>query len=166
MHILLLVYIRGRSILLFISGYSGCHIKSFAAPAHLFISPYGTRLAAALVAVKLNGELSVVMATARSPDSVAASEALRRLYADLVRVLQDPELLACDLYAEGIVPENALEEVNVVGITATQKRTKLLSFVKDQVGANAARLPEFIEVLKRQPPMVEVAERLERMHRE
>ena len=104
------------------------------------------------------------MAARRSPDSVAASEALRLLWPDLVRVLQNPELLASDLYAEGIVPENALEVVAVPAFTATQKRTQLLSFVKDQVAANPAKLLEFVEVLKRQSPMAEVADRLERMH--
>ena len=98
--------------------------------------------------------------------AMAASEALRLLYGDLVRVLQEPELLACDLYAEGIVPEEALEEVNVVGITATQKRSKLLSLVRDQIAVHPERLHTFVQVLKKQPPMLEVAERLEEKFRE
>ena len=96
---------------------------------------------------------------------MAASEALRLLYGDLVRVLQEPELLACDLYSEGIVPEKALEEVNVVGITATQKRLKLLSLVRDQIAVHPERLHTFVQVLKKQPPMLEVAERLEETFR-
>lgn len=44
---------------------------------------------------------------------MAASEALHLLYSDLVRVLQQPELLAYDLYAERILPEKALEAINV-----------------------------------------------------
>ena len=100
----------------------------------------------------------------RVPVAAAALEALRQLFADLVRVLQDPELLACDLYAEGVVLENALEEVNVVGITATQKRMKLLSLVKDQIAVYPAKLNEFVQVLKKQPPMVEIAVRLERKY--
>ena len=100
----------------------------------------------------------------RVPVAETALEALRQLFADLVRVLQDPELLACDLYAEGVVLENALEEVNVVGITATQKRMKLLSLVKDQIAVYPAKFNEFVHVLKKQPPMVEIAERLERKY--
>ena len=100
----------------------------------------------------------------RIPVAATALEALRQLFADLVRVLQDPELLACDLYAEGIVLENALEEVSVVGITATQKRVKLLSLVKDQLAVYPAKLLEFVDVLKKRPPMVEVAQRLERTY--
>ena len=100
----------------------------------------------------------------RIPVAETALEALRQLLADLVRVLQDPELLACDLYAEGVVLENALEEVNVVGITATQKRMKLLSLVKDQIAVYPAKFDEFVHVLKKQPPMVEMAERLERKY--
>ena len=100
----------------------------------------------------------------RIPVAGTALEALRQLFADLVRVLQDPELLACDLYAEGVVLENALEEVNVVGITATQKRMKLLSLVKDQIAVYPAKFNEFVHVLKKQPPMVEIAVRLERTY--
>ena len=102
----------------------------------------------------------------RIPVAATALEALRQLelFADLVRVLQDPELLACDLYAEGIVLENALEEVSIVGITATQKRVKLLSLVKDQLAVYPAKLLEFVHILKKRPPMVEVAQRLERTY--
>ena len=100
--------------------------------------------------------------TSPKAEAMAASDALRRLCGDLVRVMQEPELLACDLYAEGIVPQSALEEMNVVGIIPTQKRMKLLSLVIDQVAVDAERLPKFIQLLKKRPPMVEVAERLER----
>ena len=99
-------------------------------------------------------------------ESVAASEALRRLYGDLVRMLQDPEQLACDLYAEGVVPEKAVDDVNVIGIADKQKRIKLLSFVKDNIAVDPTRLHKFILVLKKQPPMVEVANRLEETYRE
>ena len=97
---------------------------------------------------------------------MAASEALRLLYGDLVRVLQEVELLACDLYAEGIVPEKALEEVSVLGITATEKRLKLLSLVAEQIAVHPERLSKFVQVLKKHPPIVEVAERLEEKFRE
>ena len=79
-------------------------------------------------------------------------------------MLQDPELLACDLYAEGVVLENALDEVSVVGITATQKRVKLLSLVKDQIAVYPAKFNVLVHALKKQPPMVELAERLERTY--
>ena len=78
----------------------------------------------------------------------AALEALRQLFADLVRVLQDPELLACDLYAEGVVLENALDEVSVVGITATQKRVRLLSLVKDQIAVYPAKFNVLVHVFE------------------
>ena len=100
----------------------------------------------------------------RIPVAATALEALRQLFADLVRVLQDPELLACDLYAEGVVLENALEEVSVVGITATQKRVKLLSLVKDQIAVYPDKLLEFVRILKERPPLVEIAQRLERTY--
>lgn len=98
------------------------------------------------------------------PVATTALEALRELFGDLVRVLQDPELLACDLYAEGLVLDNALEEVSVLGITATQKRVKLLSLVNDQIAVNPAKFDALLRIMKKRPPMVEVAERLERKY--
>ena len=100
----------------------------------------------------------------RIPVAATALEALRLLWADLVRVLQDPELLACDLYAEGVVLENAQDEMIVVGITAVQKRMKLLSLVKDQIAVYPAKFNEFVHVLKKRPPMVEIAVRLEKTY--
>ena len=104
------------------------------------------------------------MAAGVSPNS--ASEALRLLYGDLVRVMQEPELLACDLYAEGIVSRSALEETNVVGITPTQKKMKLLSLVVDHIALNPAKFHKFVQILRKQLPMLEVAERLEGTYRE
>ena len=97
---------------------------------------------------------------------MAASEALRLLYGDLVRVLQEVEVLACDLYAEGIVPQKAVEDVRVLGITDAQKRLNLLALVTDQVAVHPERLNKFVQVLKKHPPIVEVAERLEETFRE
>ena len=98
--------------------------------------------------------------------AMAASEALRLLYGDLVRVLQEVELLACDLYAEGIVPQKAVEDVRVLGITDAQKRLNLLALVTDQIAVHPERLDKFVQVLKKYPPIVEVAERLEETFRE
>ena len=81
-------------------------------------------------------------------------------------MLQDPEQLACDLYAEGVVPEKAVDDVNVIGIADKQKRMKLLSFVKDNIAVEPTRLHKLVQILKKQPPMVEVAERLEETYRE
>ena len=99
-----------------------------------------------------------------SDSNNAASEAVRLLYDDLVRIMQQPELLACELYSEGVVPEGALEEMNVLGLTSTQKRMKLLSFVRDQIAVDEATLDKFVEVLKKQPPMKDVAVKLERTY--
>ena len=100
----------------------------------------------------------------RIPVAAKALEALRQHFSDLVRVLQDPVLLASDLYAEGVVLRNAVEEVSVLGIPATQKRVKLLSLVEDQIAVNPATFNVFLRVLKKQPPSVELAERLERTY--
>ena len=95
------------------------------------------------------------MATGQEP----ATEALRLLYPDLVEVLQEPHVIACELYSAGIVPRIALEHTTTVqGITDTEKRIRLLGLV------DAAKLPEFVEILKKRSPTVEMAERLEKKY--
>ena len=54
--------------------------------------------------------------------------------------------------------------MSVLGITVTQKAMKLLEFVKSQIATNPAKLHEFVKVLKKEPPMVEVAVKLETVH--
>ena len=92
-----------------------------------------------------------------------ASEALRQLYSALVRTVQDPELLACDLYCKGVVSESATDEMTVLGIPATIKRMKLLSLVRDQIAVDPDKLDMFVQALKEREPTVGIAEELSRM---
>ena len=45
----------------------------------------------------------------------AESEAFRKCSADLIRAIQDPELLAWELYSDDVVSETVVDEVSVVG---------------------------------------------------
>ena len=93
-----------------------------------------------------------------------AVEALRLVYAELVEVIQDPHRLASQLISTGIVGWSVLEEISVLGITVSQKTMKLLALVRGQIATNPAKLHEFIEILKKELPTVEVAAKLEAVY--
>ena len=97
----------------------------------------------------------------------AAFEAFRKHYSDLIRAIQDPDvlLLACDLYSEGILAQTVLDVVNVVGFTPVQKKMTLLSALKDQIALDPTKLDTLLEAFRKRPHMVELAERLAATYR-
>lgn len=72
------------------------------------------------------------MATALNSAAVAGSsaeyEAFRKCYSDLLRWIQDPELLSWELYSDDVVSETVVDEVSVLGaswdgvLTASSER--------------------------------------------
>ena len=97
---------------------------------------------------------------ATSSDSVpnaagttAESEAFRKCSADLVRVIQDPELLAWELYSDDVVSETVVDEVSVVGLSGVQRKTRLVSAVRDQIAVDPAKFQKLLLVLGKQPPL-------------
>ena len=90
----------------------------------------------------------------------AASEAFRKCSADLIRGIQDPELLAWELYSDDIVSETVVDEVSVVGLSGVQRKTRLLSAVRSQITVDPNKFQKLILVLRNQPSLKGVAEKL------
>ena len=91
----------------------------------------------------------------------AASEAFRKCSADLIQSIQDPVLLAWELFSAGVVTKAVVDGVNVVG-TTSEKSTKLLSAVRDQIDVDPAKLQNLLQALRKQAPLKEIADKLER----
>ena len=77
--------------------------------------------------------------------------------ADLIRGIQDPELLAWELYSDDVVSETVVDEVSVVGLSGVQKKSRLLSAVRDQIAVDPAKFQNFLHALNKQPPLIKVA---------
>ena len=90
----------------------------------------------------------------------AASEAFRKCSADLIRGIQDPELLTWELYSDDIVSEMVVDEVNVVALSDMQRKTKLLNAVRTQITVHPAKFQNLLWTLRRQPSLKDVAEKL------
>ena len=93
------------------------------------------------------------------------SRAFRVYSADLIKEVQDPELLAWELYSNDIVPETVVDEVSVVGLSDVQRKSRLLMAVRDQIAVDPAKFWKFLLVLGKQPPLKEVVNKLAVMYR-
>ena len=106
------------------------------------------------------------MATALSSGAgvSAASEAFRKCSADLIRGIQDLEILAWELYSDGVVSETVVDEVNVVGLSSVQRKTRLLSAVRDQITVDPAKFQTLLLALRKRPPLKDVTDKLETVY--
>ena len=90
----------------------------------------------------------------------AESEAFRKCSADLIRGIQDPELLAWELYSDEVISESVMDEVGMVGLSSVQRKMRLLNAVRVQIATDPTKFPNLLKVLRRQPQLKDVAEKL------
>ena len=90
----------------------------------------------------------------------AESEAFRKCSADLIRGIQDPELLTWELYSGDVVLETVVDEVSMLGLSGVQRKTRLLSAVRVQIATDPTKFQNLLKVLRNQPPLKDVAEKL------
>ena len=102
--------------------------------------------------------------TSNSAGVSAASEAFRKCSADLIRVIQDPVLLAWELYSDDVVSETVVDEVSVVGLSGVQRKTRLLIAVRDQIAVDPKKFQNLLQALRKQPPLKDVADKLETIY--
>ena len=90
----------------------------------------------------------------------AESEAFRKCSADLVREIQDPDLLAWELYSNDVISETVMDKVSMVGLSTVQRKTRLLNAVRVQIATDPTKFQNLLKVLRRQPSLQDVAEKL------
>ena len=100
--------------------------------------------------------------------SSAAFEAFRKCSADLIKVVQDQDVvvLAWELFLAGVVSNTVVDGVNTVGLSAVEKKTKLLSAVGNQIDAHPAKFQNLLQALRKQPPLKEVVDDLEGIYKD
>ena len=93
----------------------------------------------------------------------SASEAFRKCSAELIKVIQDQDLLllAWELYSVDIVSKSVVEGVGAVGLSPMEKKTKLFSAVGDQIDVDPDKFLNLLQALRKQPPLKEVVDKLE-----
>ena len=93
------------------------------------------------------------------------SEAFRKCSADLIRGIQDPELFAWDLFSGNIISNKQVGEMSKGGLSAVQRKTRLLSAVGDQIASNPSKFQNLLKVLSEQPPLKDIVKKLQETYR-
>lgn len=81
-------------------------------------------------------------------ESTPQATTLRKHFSDLVRAVQDPAILAVDLYSADIITQTLLERVNsATALTTKDKTSLLLSAVSDQTVVSPGTFDTFLSIL-------------------
>ena len=88
------------------------------------------------------------------------SEAFRKCSGDLMTRIQNPELLAWQLYSKGVLSEMVVDKMSTMELSTVQKNAKLLSAVRDQIVVDQSKFQDLLIVLREQPELKDVAEKL------
>ena len=100
------------------------------------------------------------MATGGRENSNPAYEAFCKHSADLLTVIQDPEVLAWELYAENIIPPAVRDTVTYVMHEESARTMKLLIAVESKIRVNPGAFNVFLSVLAKRPSMSDLCGRM------
>ena len=89
-----------------------------------------------------------------------AYEAFRKHSADLLTVIQDPEVLAWELYAENIIPPAVRDAAAYVMHERGVRTLNLLAAVESQIKVDPGMFNKFLSVLAKRSPMSDLCSRM------
>jgi len=92
-------------------------------------------------------------------------KAIRKHFADLVKVIQDPVCLVTELYSADIIVRTLLESVRDTPTIRTDKTSKLLGAVSDHVCLKPDDFETFLGILRSKPPLMEIVKEMEASYR-
>ena len=96
-------------------------------------------------------------------ESTPQATTLRNHFSDLIRAIQDPVLLAVDLYSAEIITQTLLERVSTAtALTRTDKTSLLLGAVSDQTVVSPRTFDNFLNILSEDhgPSLPDIVEKI------
>ena len=105
------------------------------------------------------------MATGGRENFNPANETFRKHSADLLTVIQDPEVLAWELYAESVVSFTVVEFANNMVHERGVRVSNLLMAVGSQIAVNPGAFDVFLSVLAKRPSMSDLCGRMKDTYR-
>ena len=93
------------------------------------------------------------------------SEAFRKCSADLIKEVQDPELLGWELHSRNVITKKQVDEVREEGLSDVQRKTKLFGTVGDQIAVDLTKFQNLLLVLRKQLPLENIVAELEATYR-
>ena len=100
------------------------------------------------------------MATGGEENFNLAYKVFRKYFSDLRMVIQDPEVLASELYSESVVSSTMVEFTNNMTHEKGVRTLKLLIAVESQIKVNPGTFNVFLSVLAKQPSMSDLCGRM------
>ena len=91
--------------------------------------------------------------------------AFRKHSADLLTAIQDPEVLAWELYAENIIPSAVRDAANNTMHERGKRTSDLLAAVDSRIAVDPGAFNVFLSILAKRPPMSDLCERLKETYR-
>ena len=89
-----------------------------------------------------------------------AYEAFRKHSADLLMVIQDPEVLAWELYAENVISPAVRDAVNNTMHERGERTSKLLAAVDSRIAVDPRVFDVFLSILAKRSPMSDLCCRM------
>ena len=93
------------------------------------------------------------------------SEVFQKCSADLIREIQEPELIAWDLFSSNAISKKQVDEVSMVGLSVAHRKARLLSAVGEQIAVDPTKFQKLLKVLGKQPPLKDTVDKLEKTYR-
>ena len=93
------------------------------------------------------------------------SEAFQECSADLIREIEEPEVLAWNLFCNNVISKKEVDEVRMVGLSVSHRKARLLSAVGNQIGVDPAKFQNLLLVLRKQPLLKDNVKKLEKTYR-
>ena len=93
------------------------------------------------------------------------SEAFQKCFVDLISEIQEPEVLAWNLFSSSIISKKEVDEVSIVGLSVAHRKAQLLSAVGNQIAVDPAKFKNLLLVLREQPPLKGIVKKLEATYR-
>ena len=105
------------------------------------------------------------MATGGRENSNPAYETFRKYSADLLTAIQDPEVLAWELYAENIISAAGRDAAVYVMHERGARTSNLLMAVESQIKVDLGAFDLFLSVLVKRPSMSDLCRRMKETYR-
>ena len=94
-----------------------------------------------------------------------AYETFRKHSADLLTVIQDPEVLAWELYAENVISAAVRDAAVYVMYEKGVRTSNLLMAVESQIAVDPGVFDVFLSILAKRPPMSDLCGRMKETYR-
>ena len=104
------------------------------------------------------------MATGGGQNYYPAYETFRKHSADLLTVIQDPEVLAWELYAQNIISSSVRDAANNTMHRKCKRTSDLLAAVDSRISVDPETFDVFLSVLAKQPSMSDLCERTKNVY--